>query len=433
MSVLIVLGFLLIVLVLLLILMCFAWERLHRRAKGKTFYTEVILPRIELFLQRARGVKMHTLSRPIKVTELENYVQDMERDSNYQYSLQFENLEEVGKDLPCLTGNQPENKCKNRYFNILPYDSNQVKLVAGCTTESNYINASYVKGKSGAKHYIATQGPLPCTQAHFWQMVWEQQVSMIIMLTKCKERLKVKCEPYWPEGKAMEKYADFAVTLLSEIQQSNWIVRSFIISYQDEGEREVRHFQYLAWPDKGTPINSHVSGLVELLKKTRLAAQLTNRPILVHCSAGVGRTGTFIALDQVLSDLESGSDNIDFMALVAELRWYRTGMVQTEEQYAFIHTCTLEMWRQLQQTQNDGQKENSLCSSDETREAVEPSNGTEDANDLSVPTIVIHPASEETQLLATNEQTHVGDNPVLLDDDEGEKELSKCNNSSQAQ
>uniref|UniRef100_UPI00358F9DC4 receptor-type tyrosine-protein phosphatase O-like isoform X2 n=1 Tax=Myxine glutinosa TaxID=7769 RepID=UPI00358F9DC4 len=343
------------------------------------------------------------------------------------------NLEDVGKDLPCLAGNQPENKCKNRYFNILPYDSNHVKLLADSPTESDYINASYVKGKSGANHYIATQGPLPCTQAHFWQMVWEQQVSIIIMLTKCKEKLKVKCEPYWPEGKAMEKYGDFVVTLLSEMQQSNWIVRSFIISNVDEGEREVRHFQYMAWPDKGTPINSHMSGLVKFLQQTRLAAQRSNKPILVHCSAGVGRTGTFIALDHVLSDLESGNNNLDFMALVAELRRYRTGMVQTEEQYAFIHTCTLEMWRQLQQTQNDGQKENNLCSNDEMREEGESSNGTEDANDLSVPTIIIHPASEETQLLATNEQTQVGDNPVLLDDDEGENELSTCNNSSQAE
>ncbi|XP_075596371.1 receptor-type tyrosine-protein phosphatase U isoform X2 [Balearica regulorum gibbericeps] len=239
---------------------------------------------------------------------------------------------------PCNAGKELCNQSKNRYKSIIPYDHCRVVLHPSDTGNS-YINASYVDSYRSPRFFIAAQGPLPGTVLDFWQMVWQEKTSVIVMLTGLVEQNKTKCEQYWPEQEQV--YGDFTVTVNNTRTTTGLVTRIFCL--QKAGcalPRVVEQFHYLLWPDHGVPRNAaQLLCLMELVNKRGL--ETPAGPVLVHCSAGIGRTGTFIALDFLLK-MGKIEGKVDVFHCVQRLREQRVSMVQTKEQYTFLYEALLE-------------------------------------------------------------------------------------------
>uniref|UniRef100_A0A8C3UXD2 protein-tyrosine-phosphatase n=1 Tax=Catharus ustulatus TaxID=91951 RepID=A0A8C3UXD2_CATUS len=239
---------------------------------------------------------------------------------------------------PCNAGKELCNQNKNRYKSIIPYDHCRVVLQPS-DSGNGYINASYVDTYRSPHFFIAAQGPLAGTVVDFWHMVWQEKTSVIVMLTGLVEQNKIKCEQYWPEQEQV--YGDFTVTLNNTWTTTGLVKRIFCL--QKAGcalPRAVEQFHYLLWPDHGVPRNaSQLLCLVEVVNKRVLEAPAG--PVLVHCSAGIGRTGTFIALDFLLK-MGKAEGKVDVFHCVQQLREQRVGMVQTKEQYSFLYEALLE-------------------------------------------------------------------------------------------
>jgi tyrosine-protein phosphatase non-receptor type 11 len=249
-------------------------------------------------------------------------------------------------------GARPENKTKNRYKNILPFDHTRVVLrdVDQEVVGADYVNANYISGEvpGSEKCYIATQGCLPGTVADFWQMVWQENSRIIVMTTNEVERGRNKCTRYWPDLEETKVYGGvFHMANLKETANPHYILREFLLHCSDDEEGEGRHifqFHFKAWPDHGVP---HEPGVVlgflqdVSLKQTTEEEAKNCGPIVVHCSAGIGRTGTFIVIDILISLINfQGWDNeIDIQKTIQLVRAQRSGMVQTEQQYKFIYAA----------------------------------------------------------------------------------------------
>ncbi|XP_027749054.1 receptor-type tyrosine-protein phosphatase beta isoform X2 [Empidonax traillii] len=286
-------------------------------------------------------------SSPIKISHFEAHFTKLQADSNYLLSKEYEDLKDVGRNQTCDIALLPENRGKNRYNNILPYDTSRVKLSnVDDDPCSDYINASYIPGNNFRREYVATQGPLPGTKDEFWKMAWEQNVHNIVMVTQCVEKGRVKCDHYWPLDQDSLYYGDLIVEMLSESVLPEWTIREFKICSEEQldSTRLIRHFHYTVWPDHGVPETTQ-----SLIQFVRTVRDYINRtpdtgPTIVHCSAGVGRTGTFIALDRILQQLDS-KDTVDIYAAVHDLRLHRVHMVQTECQYVYLHQCVRDVLR----------------------------------------------------------------------------------------
>uniref|UniRef100_A0A8C8E5R5 Receptor-type tyrosine-protein phosphatase O n=1 Tax=Otus sunia TaxID=257818 RepID=A0A8C8E5R5_9STRI len=294
------------------------------------------------------GLKKRKLTNPVQLDDFDGYIKDMAKDSDYKFSLQFEELKLIGLDIPHFAADLPMNRCKNRYTNILPYDFSRVRLVSMNEEEgSDYINANYIPGYNSPQEYIATQGPLPETRNDFWKMVLQQKSQIIVMLTQCNEKRRVKCDHYWPFTEDPVAYGDITVEMLSEEEHADWVYRNFRISYADEVQ-DVMHFNYTAWPDHGVPTTNAAESILQFVQMVRQKSAKSKGPMVIHCSAGVGRTGTFIALDRLLQHIRD-HEFVDILGLVSDMRSYRMSMVQTEEQYIFIHQCVQLMWQKKKQ------------------------------------------------------------------------------------
>ncbi|XP_061770385.1 receptor-type tyrosine-protein phosphatase beta [Nerophis ophidion] len=287
------------------------------------------------------------VASPVKACHFESHVVKLCADASFLLSEEFEDLKDVGRNQTVDVSRLPENRAKNRYNNILPYDSTRVKL--SCLDDdpcSDYINASYVPGHNFRREYIATQGPLPGTKDDFWRMVWEHGVHAVVMVTQCVEKGRVKCEQYWPAHKEALYYGELVVQMTSESILPEWTVREFRITSERSGgiPRLLRHFHFTVWPDHGVPDSTH--SLVQFVRTVRDFMDRSARagPSVVHCSAGIGRTGTFIALDRVLQQLDT-KGCVDMYGCVFDLRLHRQHMVQTESQYAFLHQCVRDVLR----------------------------------------------------------------------------------------
>lgn len=198
-------------------------------------------------------------------------------------------------------------------------------------------------GYSSRREFIAAQGPLPTTRDAFWQMAWEQGCPAIIALTKCVEKGRDKCHQYWPDGDiSTTVYGDVEVTRLTESSFEDFTVRELRLRklHDPAAPRIIWHFHYMAWPDFGVP--DHPQGIIRfaLMFRSRLPHSAQNKPTIVHCSAGVGRSGTFIAIDRLLQTIQIDRP-IDVFGIVHEMRFERCHMVQNEQQYIFIHHCIL--------------------------------------------------------------------------------------------
>uniref|UniRef100_A0A674CMU3 protein-tyrosine-phosphatase n=1 Tax=Salmo trutta TaxID=8032 RepID=A0A674CMU3_SALTR len=306
-------------------------------------------PVVRMSMRRERptsGVHMGVRG-PIKIMHFESHYIKLQADSNYLLSEEYEDLKDVGRNQPLDTALLPENRGKNRYNNILPYDSTRVKLsYVDDDPCSDYINASYIPGNNFRREYIATQGPLPGTKDDFWKMVWEQNVHNVVMVTQCVEKGRVKCDHYWPFDQDPLYYGDLIVQMLSESVLPEWTIREFKICSEDQlnYSRVVRQFHYTVWPDHGVPETTQ--SLIQFVRTVRDYINRTSGSgaTVAHCSAGVGRTGTFISLDRVLQQLDT-KDTVDIYGAVFDLRLHRSHMVQTECQYAYLHQCVRDVLR----------------------------------------------------------------------------------------
>lgn len=287
------------------------------------------------------------VTSPIKACHYESHLNKLQADSNYLLSEEFEDLKDVGRNQTMDLARLPENRGKNRYNNILPYDSTRVKLsYLEDDPCSDYINASYVPGNNFRREYIATQGPLPGTKDDFWRMVWEHGVFNVVMVTQCVEKGRVKCDQYWPADREPLYYGDLVIQMLSESVLPEWTIREFRITSESgcSYPRLVRHFHYTVWPDHGVPESTQ--SLIQFVRTVRdyVDRSPSTGATVVHCSAGVGRTGTFMALDRVLQQLDS-KGTVDLYGCVFDLRLHRQHMVQTECQYSFLHQCVKDVLR----------------------------------------------------------------------------------------
>ncbi|XP_016092717.1 receptor-type tyrosine-protein phosphatase eta-like [Sinocyclocheilus grahami] len=291
------------------------------------------------------SVPIHSIrnkvSDPIKVEDYEAYYKRQRADSFCGFAEEFEDLRPVGINQPKTVAQAPENKAKNRYNNVLPYDSSRVKLSVLSSPFDDYINASYMPGYTSKKEFIAAQGPLPCTVDDFWRLIWEKNIHTIVMLTKCNEQGRVKCEEYWPAE--TKHFHNLTVTNTSEITLEDWTLHDFEVKNVKTAEsRSVRHFHFTAWPDHGVPETTELLINFRHLVREHMDQYSRHSPTLVHCSAGVGRTGTFIAIDRLIFQIERDGV-VDVYGIIHDLRMHRPLMVQTEDQYVFLNQCSMDI------------------------------------------------------------------------------------------
>ncbi|XP_019717498.1 receptor-type tyrosine-protein phosphatase delta-like isoform X29 [Hippocampus comes] len=276
---------------------------------------------------------------PVPISELADNIERLKANDNLKFSQEYESVD-PGQQFTWENSNLEVNKPKNRYANVIAYDHSRVILsgIEG-VPGSDYINANYIDGYRRQNAYIATQGSLPETFGDFWRMVWEQHTANIIMMTKLEEKSRVKCDQYWPT-RGTETYGLIQVTLLDTVELATYSVRTFALYKSGSNEkREVRHFQFTAWPDHGVP--EHPTPFLAFLRRVKACNPADAGPMIVHCSAGVGRTGCFIVIDAMAERIKH-EKAVDIYGHVTLMRSQRNYMVQTEDQYIFIYDALLE-------------------------------------------------------------------------------------------
>ncbi|KAL5964286.1 Tyrosine-protein phosphatase non-receptor type 1 [Taenia solium] len=266
------------------------------------------------------------------------------------WSLFYEHIQNLASVESCkLTlsaANEVENRWKNRYRDIIPYDETRVLLESEST--GDYINANFVKVKEvPSRRYILTQGPLLQTAGHFWQMVWEQNCPIIIMLNRFTEKGTLKCFNYFPNHTETLNFPDAncSVTCISEEKKGLYTLRTLeVVNILTNVTHEVLHFHYTRWPDFGVP--EYSSSMLNLLWDVRRTGALDDpdRPGIVHCSAGVGRSGTFVLIDIALAMIEKQNSmkGVDLPQLLVQLRQCRMGIIQTAQQLRYCYTAVID-------------------------------------------------------------------------------------------
>ncbi|XP_048587479.1 hemicentin-2 isoform X1 [Nematostella vectensis] len=276
----------------------------------------------------------------IPVDEFEEHVRRLHANGELLFSQEYGAFRSPDTVTSHHSLNQA-NRFKNRYNNITAFDHCRVLLqpIEGDPT-SDYINANYLDGYRKQREYIAAQGPLPETCHDFWRMVWEQNSRVIVMVTNCEERGRIKCHQYWPSS-GSQNYGVIHVNMMSTVELSDYTIRSFGVKRSGSPEeRMVLQYHYTAWPDHGVP--SSVTSVLNFVRKSS-AVNLTEDygPMVVHCSAGVGRTGTYVVIDAQLKRIQAEA-TVDVYNYVMMLRGQRNLMVQVEDQYVLIHDVLLE-------------------------------------------------------------------------------------------
>ncbi|XP_043371435.1 receptor-type tyrosine-protein phosphatase delta isoform X8 [Dermochelys coriacea] len=276
---------------------------------------------------------------PIPILELADHIERLKANDNLKFSQEYESID-PGQQFTWEHSNLEVNKPKNRYANVIAYDHSRVLLSAiEGIPGSDYVNANYIDGYRKQNAYIATQGALPETFGDFWRMMWEQRGATVVMMTKLEERSRVKCDQYWP-SRGTETYGLIQVTLLDTVELATYCVRTFALYKNGSSEkREVRQFQFTAWPDHGVP--EHPTPFLAFLRRVKTCNPPDAGSMVVHCSAGVGRTGCFIVIDAMLERIKH-EKTVDIYGHVTLMRAQRNYMVQTEDQYIFIHDALLE-------------------------------------------------------------------------------------------
>ncbi|RWS11696.1 tyrosine phosphatase: receptor type: K-like protein, partial [Dinothrombium tinctorium] len=292
-------------------------------------------------------------SHPIPVSELSDYVAQMQEDCAFKQ--EYSSVPR-GQWAKWDEGRLPENKGKNRYGNLLAYDHNRVILALEKDEDiieneaevpldedyapTDYINASFIDGYKAPHRYIATQGPLRSTIIDFWKMIWQYDSRHIVMLTNVEELGKMKCVKYWPEN--ISTFGTIRVKLVKTQTYADYIIRKFLIEKKGFPEKEVYHYHFTSWPDHTVP--AYTTSLISFIKKIRENEYYKNKnqPITVHCSAGVGRTGTLIMIDAML-EMSQHEKQIDILSYLCHIRKQRVNMVEKLQQYIFVHQILVEI------------------------------------------------------------------------------------------
>uniref|UniRef100_A0A8C1IDB4 Receptor-type tyrosine-protein phosphatase alpha n=1 Tax=Cyprinus carpio TaxID=7962 RepID=A0A8C1IDB4_CYPCA len=293
----------------------------------------------------ARSPSTNRKYPPLPVDKLEEEMNRRMADDNKLFREEFNALPVCPIQASCDAASKEENKEKNRYVNILatrPTKEVHLTSLEG-VPDSDYINASYINGYQEKNKFIAAQGPKEETVNDFWRMIWEQNTATIVMVTNLKERKECKCAQYWPD-QGCWTYGNIRVSVEDMMVLVDYTIRKFCIQQVGDvsgkkPQRLVTQFHFTSWPDFGVPFTP--IGMLKFLKKVKNCNPQYAGPIVVHCSAGVGRTGTFIVIDAML-DMMGAERKVDVFGFVTRIRAQRCQMVQTDMQYVFIFQALLE-------------------------------------------------------------------------------------------
>ncbi|XP_066540037.1 tyrosine-protein phosphatase non-receptor type 2a [Hoplias malabaricus] len=265
-------------------------------------------------------------------------------DSPGQWQNLYNEIRNQSQECSFKVAKFPENRNRNRYRDVSPYDHSRVRLE---NSENDYINASLISMDGAQRSYILTQGPLRNTCGHFWLMIWEQRSKAVIMLNRVIEKGTEKCAQYWPsEEERQMNFSDtgFMVFLVSEDVKSYYTIRVLELQNTQTGEkRDIYHFHYTTWPDFGVPESP--ASFLNFLFKVRESGSLEieNGPAVVHCSAGIGRSGTFALVDTCLVLMEKRApSSVDIQKVLLDMREYRMGLIQTPDQLRFSYMAIKE-------------------------------------------------------------------------------------------
>ncbi|XP_042346314.1 tyrosine-protein phosphatase non-receptor type 2a isoform X2 [Plectropomus leopardus] len=266
-------------------------------------------------------------------------------DSSGRWQNLYNEIRNQASEYPYKVAKLPVNRNLNRYRDVSPYDHSRVKLE---NSENDYINASLVTVEEAQRSYILSQGPLRNTCGHFWLMIWEQCSKAVIMLNRVIEKGSEKCAQYWPTTEELQmSFTDtgFVVRLLSEEDQSYYTIRVLELQNTMTGEsREIYHFHYTTWPDFGVPESP--ASFLNFLFKVRESGSLgpEHGPSVVHCSAGIGRSGTLALVDTclVLMAKRKNPSSVDIQKVLLDMREYRMGLIQTPDQLRFSYMAVIE-------------------------------------------------------------------------------------------
>lgn len=280
-----------------------------------------------------------------------------EIESRHGWALVFQEIREKSeqearqKDFSTNESKKLDNRRLNRYRDVSPYDHSRIVLKRG---ETDYINANLVKMEKADRKYILCQGPLPLTVGHFWLMVWDYNSRAILMLNKLIEKKQIKCHLYWPEKIGEEHKLDLpdvqlAIEYVKCVEYKNFCKRTFrLTDLESSKTREVVQFHYTTWPDFGIP--SSPVAFLQFLKEVRESGALDKDvgPPIIHCSAGIGRSGTFCLVDCCLVMIDKeGEDKVSVQDVLLELRRYRMGLIQTVDQLYFSYQAIIEGMKRM--------------------------------------------------------------------------------------
>ncbi|CAI9717074.1 receptor-type tyrosine-protein phosphatase C isoform X1 [Octopus vulgaris] len=327
------LGIIIAILILVILVFIYLFLRQLKQTTGNVNFLKL------------RPFKTLSHKRPYKIKNFlhmdsKTFIQDYKIIGKVNPFILTEESDQTSNDtfLPCTEAQKLQNKKKNRFLNVLPFDHSRVQLdVIDDDPFTDYINANYITGYNQEKEYIACQGPLIHTVDDFWRMVWQENINLIVMLTLCEENGKHKCYPYWPKKEKLKVISRDLLLETDVVINHEYYNESSILVNMDEESRIVKHLHFQKWPDFSATVDPTV--LINFIKIIR--SHFTQSPILVHCSAGVGRTGTLIAVDYMMQYVRDHTldDSVDLFSFVYKMRENRPQMVQNQDQYLLINTC----------------------------------------------------------------------------------------------